>query len=106
MTKIRKAGVMFVHKNKFDEYEKRHNELWQEMKTAIHEHGGSNYSIFLEEETGKLFSYIELESEEKWEQLAQTDICKKWWAYMQDIMETNSDNSPIYQPLRDVFYLG
>ena len=27
------------------EYEKRHNELWTEMKDMIHEHGGKNYTI-------------------------------------------------------------
>jgi L-rhamnose mutarotase len=32
-------------------------------------------------------------------------IMKKWWAYMQDIMESNADNSPVSIPLRDVFYL-
>ena len=33
------------------EYEKRHNQLWPEMKDMIHEHGGKNYTIFLDRET-------------------------------------------------------
>lgn len=28
------------------EYEKRHNELWQEMKDMIHEHGGQKLYYF------------------------------------------------------------
>ena len=32
------------------EYEKRHNELWPEMADMIHEYGGHNYSIFIDEE--------------------------------------------------------
>lgn len=30
------------------EYERRHNLLWPEMKEMIHEHGGKNYTIFLD----------------------------------------------------------
>ena len=45
------------------EYEKRHNELWPEMKDMIHEHGGSNYTIFLDKETLTLFGYIEITDE-------------------------------------------
>ena len=38
-----------------EEYEKRHNQLWPEMKDMIHEHGGKNYTIFLDRETLTLF---------------------------------------------------
>ena len=34
-----------------EEYERRHNLLWPEMKDMIHEHGGKNYTIFLDKET-------------------------------------------------------
>ena len=37
------------------EYERRHNLLWTEMKEMIHEHGGKNYTIFLDRETLTLF---------------------------------------------------
>ena len=45
------------------EYERRHNLLWTEMKEMIHEHGGKNYTIFLDRETLTLFGYIEIEDE-------------------------------------------
>lgn len=88
-----------------EEYERRHNLLWPEMKEMIHEYGGKNYTIFLDEETMTLFGYIEVESEEKWAASAQTEICQKWWAYMADIMETNPDNSPVSIDLKTVFHL-
>lgn len=87
------------------EYEKRHNELWPEMKDMIHEYGGKNYTIFLDEETNTLFGYIELADEKLWDESANTEICKKWWAFMADIMETNPDNSPVSIPLKNVFHL-
>ena len=88
-----------------DEYEKRHNALWQEMKDMIHEYGGKNYTIFLDRETNILFGYIEIENEEKWNKSAETQICRCWWDYMADIMETNPDNSPISVDLKTVFHL-
>lgn len=87
------------------EYERRHNELWPEMKQKLKEHGASNYSIFLDAETNYLFSYVELSDDKLWDSLSNTDICKKWWEYMKDIMETNPDNSPVSVPLRKVFHL-
>ena len=88
-----------------EEYEKRHNALWPEMKEMIHEYGGKNYSIFFDAEDNTLFGYIELESEELWDKSADTEICRKWWVYMADIMETNEDNSPVSVPLKKVFHL-
>lgn len=87
------------------EYEKRHNELWDEMKDMIHQYGGKNYTIFLDKETNVLFGYIEIESEELWAASAETEICKKWWAFMADIMETNPDNSPVSVDLKNIFHL-
>lgn len=86
-------------------YIKRHNALWDEMKEMIHAYGGKNYTIFLDKETLTLFGYIEIESEEKWAKSADTEICRKWWDYMADIMETNPDNSPVSIDLVNVFHL-
>ncbi len=102
---VRKAFKMQLFEGQAKEYEKRHKELWPEMKEMIHEYGGSNYTIFLDEETNVLYGYLELEDEEKWEKTAETEICKKWWAFMADIMETNPDNSPVSVPLKNVFHL-
>ena len=88
------------------EYEKRHNELWQEMIDMIHEYGGKNYSIFLDEETNILFGYIEIEDPEKWNESADTAINRKWWHFMADIMETNLDESPVSVDLKTAFHLN
>ena len=88
-----------------EEYKKRHNELWDEMKDMIHEHGGKNYSIFLDRDTNMLFGYIEIEDEEKWKKGADTAINRKWWHYMADIMETNEDESPVSWDLNLMFHL-
>ncbi len=102
---VRKAFKMKLYEGMKDEYARRHNALWQEMKDMIHEYGGSNYSIYLDEETNTLFGYIELENEALWAKSADTAICRKWWDFMADIMETNPDNSPVSIDLTDVFHL-
>ena len=105
MAKIRKGFKMKLYPGMAEEYERRHNLLWLEMKDMIHEHGGSDYSIFLDPETNVLYGYIELEDEALWAKGADTAINRKWWDYMADIMETNPDNSPVCTDLRRVFTL-
>lgn len=102
---VRKAFKMKLYEGMKEEYARRHNALWQEMKDMIHEYGGSNYSIYLDEETNTLFGYIELGNEALWAKSADTAICRKWWDFMADIMETNPDNSPVSIDLTDVFHL-
>ena len=100
-----KGFKMKLYPGMQEEYTKRHNELWDEMKDMIHEHGGKNYSIFLDTETDTLFGYIEIEDEAKWAAGADTAINRKWWDFMADIMETNPDNSPVSVDLIPVFHL-
>ncbi|WP_042201600.1 L-rhamnose mutarotase [Paenibacillus camerounensis] len=102
---IRKASVMRVYPEHYEEYKRRHDELWPEMAEELRNHGSRNYSIFLDEETGNLFAYVEIEDEAKWDQMSETEICRKWWVYMEPLMETNPDNSPVSKSLKEVFYL-
>ncbi len=88
-----------------EEYKKRHNEIWPELVQLLKEEGIGNYSIFLDEETNMLFAYQEQHGENSSQDLGQTEIVKRWWKYMADIMETNPDNSPVTIPLEQVFYM-
>jgi L-rhamnose mutarotase len=102
---IRKAFLMSVNPEAHQEYESRHNPIWNDLQEVLSEHGVHNYSIFLEPTTSQLFGYAEIDSEEKWRQIAQTDACRRWWAFMKDIMPTNEDNSPISVDLKEVFHI-
>ena len=88
-----------------EEYKKRHDELWPELKTLLKEQGVSNYSIFFDEETNILFGVQNQEGESSSQDLGALEIVQKWWTYMADIMETNEDNSPVTVPLDEVFYM-
>jgi len=88
-----------------DEYLRRHNEIWPELVKLLKDNGICNYSIFLDEETNTLFAYQEQKGESSSQDLGNTEIVRKWWKYMADIMETNPDFSPVTIPLEQVFYM-
>lgn len=100
-----KGFKMRVYHNCHEEYERRHNLLWPEMKEMIHNYGGRNYTIFLDKDTDTLFGYLEVEDEELWAKSADDPVCRKWWDYMADVMDTNDDNSPVSIDLKEVFHL-
>lgn len=99
------AFKMRLNVGQKEEYRKRHNELWPDLKKMLKDAGISEYSIFLDEETSTLFAFQKVSGGGSSQDLGQTEIVQKWWAFMADIMETNPDNSPVTIPLEQVFYM-
>ena len=99
------AFKMKLNKGCEEEYKKRHDTLWKDLKILLNENGIKEYSIFLDEETNYLFAYLMIEDARRLDELPQKEVMKKWWHYMKDIMETNEDNSPVSIPLKEVFYM-
>lgn len=87
------------------EYEKRHREIWPELAELLKESGISDYSIYLDEVSSTLFAVQTVSGDTRSQDLGNTEIVKKWWAYMADIMETNPDNSPKSKALTEMFHL-
>ena len=102
---IRKAFLMTLRPGCREEYERRHNPVWPEMEEVLSRHGVHNYSIFHRPGTDTLFAYAEIESEELWRRVAETEACRRWWAYMKDLMLTEADDSPVSETLIEVFHL-
>ena len=88
-----------------EEYQKRHAEIWPELKHLLKEHGINEYSIFLDAETSSLFAVLNVKDTALLDTLSKQSIMQRWWNYMKDIMETNPDNSPVQIPLKEAFYL-
>ena len=101
----RKAFKMFLKPGFEKEYENRHNEIWPELKQLIEENGVCDYSIFWDKETNILFASQKVNEGNGSQSLGENPIVQKWWAYMADIMETKSDNSPVSVELQELFYL-
>lgn len=96
---------MSVDAGKEQEYERRHRPIWPELERVLKAHGVHNYSIFLHEQTRQLFAYVEIEDEARWNAIAQTPECQRWWKHMGDVMPSNADASPVSVGLREVFHL-
>ncbi|MFN8091745.1 MAG: L-rhamnose mutarotase [Vicinamibacteria bacterium] len=102
---IRKAFRMSVSPDRHAEYERRHRPIWKELEDALLDHGVGTYSIYLDPETSDLFGYAEIESEERWAAVASTDVCRRWWRHMRELMPSNPDDSPVSRELREVFHI-
>ena len=102
---IRLASIMYLNEGMEEEYKKRHDQLWPEMEKTLKAYGANNYSIFLETKTNQLFAYLEVLDTEKYNDISQTEICQKWWVFMEPLMKVNSDNSPVSVDLKEVFHL-
>ena len=102
---MRKAFRMSIHAGQAGEYERRHSPIWQELAETLVRHGVRTYSIFLDDTTGDLFGYVEVRDEAEWAAIAATDVCRRWWRYMREVMPSNPDDSPVSRELREVFYL-
>lgn len=102
---IRKAFMMQINANSHEEYQKRHTPIWPELEQVLKQHGVHHYAIYLNPTRDLLFATVEIESEARWEAIAQTDVCKRWWKYMCEVMPVNADNSHVSETLKEVFYL-
>ena len=102
---MRIAFKMKLFEGNLEEYKKRHNPIWPELEKVLKDHGVITYSIYLDKETNILFGYAEIEDKKKWDEVANTDICRKWWDYMAPLMEVNPDNSPVSKDLLEVFHI-
>lgn len=101
----RLAFRMQLNSGQKEVYKKRHDKLWPELKKLLKDNGVSEYSIFLDEETNNLFAFQKVSGHAGSQDLANNPIVQKWWDFMADVMEVNSDNSPVSIPLEEVFYM-
>ncbi len=94
-----------MHEDKQAEYARRHNPIWRELEDTLLAHGVRTYSIYVDPGTSELFAYAEIESEERWAAVASTDVCRRWWRHMRELMPSNPDDSPVSTELREVFHI-
>ncbi|HLY70688.1 MAG TPA: L-rhamnose mutarotase [Puia sp.] len=102
---MRIAFTMTLKDGFTDEYKNRHDAIWPELKGLLKKTGIRDYSIFLDERTNILFACLSVYDAARLDELPGDPVMKRWWSYMQDIMETNPDGSPRSIALKEVFYL-
>ena len=102
---IRKAFVMSVNEGCEAEYIHRHQPIWPDLEAALLENRVKTYSIFHHAQTRQLFAYVEFESEAQWAAIARTEVCRRWWAHMRELMPSNPDNSPVALEIPEIFHI-
>ena len=102
----RYAWKAVINEGCVDEYIRRHDEIWPEMKELLKSAGICNYSIW---NIGyDLFGYYECEKGVEYaaKVQAESEIVAKWNEYMKDVMTMELDPETGAQPkLREVFRL-
>lgn len=88
------------------EYQRRHDAIWPELASLLHDSGVRDYSIFLDAGTGALFAVLRRIDGHAMDALPQHPVMRRWWDYMADLMDTRSDASPVAVPLVRVFHLA
>lgn len=88
-----------------DEYRRRHDVLWPELAGLLRTSGISDYSIFLDAGSGKLFAVLRRSSAHEMDALPDHPVMRRWWTYMADLMETGSGQRPLSQELVPMFHL-
>ena len=88
-----------------EEYVKRHDAIWPELKAILAEQGVYDYSIFLDRETNTLFAVQKVKGDGNSQVRDETGVIQRWWDSTADLMEVNPDNSPQTVFIDEVFYL-
>jgi len=101
----RNAFIMRLRPGCAEEYERRHDRIWPELKQVLAAAGVSDYSVYLDEKSNTLFAIWKLSEDNSAGALSTLPVVRKWWDYMSDIMETNDDNSPVCESLKEVFHM-
>ena len=98
------AFKMFLNPGKADEYRRRHDAIWPELKALLGEKGVRNYSIFLDPETMCSSPISSAPTIICMDDLPSHPVMRRWWDRMKDIMRANPDGSPVTAPLDEMFH--
>ena len=101
------AYTMKLKPGTADEYKRRHDEVWPEVLELLRQHGFTDYSIFVDEESSTLFAVYKPSSLDTAsnDAISHSEIIQRWWAYMADIVEFKEDKTPATQALKMVFHM-
>ncbi len=100
------AWKAIVKEGMNEEYIRRHDELWPEMKELLKSAGIQNYSIWMV--GNELFGYYECAKGIPFalKTQAESPVVQRWNKYMEDVMDMEIDEKTGMQPtLRQAFYL-
>ena len=92
-----------IKEGALDEYIKRHDEIWPEMKEVLAAAGITNYSIW--NVGDELFGYYECKNGVEYAAKVQNEspVIERWNEYMADILELEMEPNGAQKKLVEVF---
>lgn len=86
-----------------DAYIASHQSVWPELLALHARHGVHNFRISMHPDRARVFVCVEVCDVAQWHAIADTETCKRWWAYMENFVEF-ADGRPVATPLTEVFF--
>jgi L-rhamnose mutarotase len=99
--------LLRVRKDRLEEYRRRHESVWPEMRDALRRCGWRNYSLFLSDD-GLLVGYVETDDfQSAVECMQKQEVNAKWQAEMAPFFERLGSGAADTSLLRlaEVFHL-
>ena len=87
----------------YEEYKRRHDELWPELAEVLRENGISMVVYRFE---NQLFIHETAPSQEALNRVSKHPVSPRWNAYMAEVLETYAAGIPIRQELPLAFVFG
>jgi L-rhamnose mutarotase len=87
-----------------DEYQRRHDALWPDMRDALLAAGILHYEIHLLRETGHLFAFVVRRPDHTMASLPDNPVWQRWQIHMADLL-VDAPVKPLRIPLERMFAL-
>ncbi|GAB2832773.1 L-rhamnose mutarotase [Actinoallomurus bryophytorum] len=99
--------LLKVRTDRLEEYRRRHEAVWADMRAALRETGWHNYSLFLRDD-GLLVGYLETDDFQAAQAaMERTEVNARWQAEMAPFfedLEGRPDEGMV--PLAEIFHLA
>ena len=87
----------------YDEYKKRHDELWPELDQVMKSYG---LSMVIYRHEDLLFVHEQAPSDESFQKMGAHPITPRWNRHMAEVLQTNERGEVIFIPLPLAFSFG
>lgn len=86
------------------EYQRRHDDLWPDMRRALLDAGLLHYEIYLEPQSLLLFIFMVRRSDHSMGDLQRNPVWRRWQHHMADIL-VQDNGLPLRVPLQRMFWM-
>jgi L-rhamnose mutarotase len=98
-----KGLVLRLRHGAYDEYKRRHDELWPALADVLE---ANEISMAIYSLDGLLFVHQIAPSKEAWSRMNLLPVTARWNAFMAEVLETDDNGNIVFQELPLTFAFG